>query len=384
MNPERFSRCVVFVHGLGRFKTSMQAMETAFKADGYTTINWAAYPSTAIDITTAAERLYEVVQLNSGKQEKLHFVTHSLGGILVRRMIRLHGEENVGAIVMLAPPNQGSAAARFLLENPILKFFLGPAGQELKDQGHLDEICAIPSQNVCVIAGTRGDDLRNPAVLVGTGFVLVPPHDGTVTVEETRLPRMAKHVPVDACHTLIASQQAVIDEALAFIGSVASAAQTQQMPSPNQGNEPMNPYECVRVGLGMIAQNPVVLDQLDKLPTAAGRTLGGPLWWRDLANVHRWRIQQNTVFENCRLLDPQNTRRAWWGSKKGMLDAFVKLSRQQSSPVAEEEAAGAAVLLKIDPKHVPQMLKELAELRDSGVITEAEFQEKKNKLLNLI
>jgi alpha-beta hydrolase superfamily lysophospholipase len=102
--------CVVLVHGLGRFKTAMRELAAAFAQSGYNVVNW-AYPSFLIDITTAADQLHETVRLNADFHGRIHFVTHSLGGIVVRRMLKRSGADKVGAVVMLAPPNRGSALA---------------------------------------------------------------------------------------------------------------------------------------------------------------------------------------------------------------------------------------------------------------------------------
>jgi pimeloyl-ACP methyl ester carboxylesterase len=210
-----YSRKVILLHGLGRMRSSMQDIELAFRTHGYDTVNF-PYPSLSTDITTAAHRLYEVVQMNADVASRVHFVTHSLGGIVVRRMLRLHGDERVGAIVMIAPPNNGAAMARFVTN---LVNVLGPAGRELTDQDGLDSTCAVPSRDACVIAGTDGNDWRNPAAWLGSGLVLERPHDGTVSVEETRLPN-ATLFQVEACHTWIASHPETIRLAVDFVQAV--------------------------------------------------------------------------------------------------------------------------------------------------------------------
>jgi pimeloyl-ACP methyl ester carboxylesterase len=106
--------CVILVPGLGRRRTSLRKLEKALTHAGYGAVGW-SYPNLAVDVTQAANRLHEVVELNLGDGGQVHFVTHSLGGIVVRRMLKLHPLAGVGGIVMLAPPNRGSALARFLL-----------------------------------------------------------------------------------------------------------------------------------------------------------------------------------------------------------------------------------------------------------------------------
>ena len=63
---------------------------------------------------------------------------------------------------MIAPPNKGSAVADVLINNPLLKGFFGPAGQELKDGEYIDKICAVPESGFMIIAGTKSVDIKNP------------------------------------------------------------------------------------------------------------------------------------------------------------------------------------------------------------------------------
>ena len=53
-------------------------------------------------------------------------------------------------------------------------------------------------------------------------------------------------------------------------------------------------------------------------------TIGGEIFWHTIANVDGWKLQENLIFGNCRILDPQNCRQAW-GGKKAILKAFQEL-----------------------------------------------------------
>ncbi len=71
-----------------------------------------------------------------------------------------------------------------------------------------------------------------------------------------------------------------------------------------------------------------LLEKLGGMPNIPTATLGGTIFWVDLANVGGWRVQKNQVFGNCRILDPNNIRRAW-GGESAMLRAFENLMEQQ-------------------------------------------------------
>ena len=61
------------------------------------------------------------------------------------------------------------------------------------------------------------------------------------------------------------------------------------------------------------------------MPNVPFPTMGGEVFWDNLASVKGWRLQRNCVFGNCRILDPSDIRRAW-GSESGMMSLFERLN----------------------------------------------------------
>ena len=127
------SECVILLHGLGRFRQSMRRLEQHLKSLSYSTINL-AYPSTTKTIEAIAEtHLATAVQgCEAQGSAKIHFVGHSLGGLIVRQYLQRHSVPAGSRLVMLSPPNQGSELVDLLMQVPLLyQWAAGPAGQEL-------------------------------------------------------------------------------------------------------------------------------------------------------------------------------------------------------------------------------------------------------------
>jgi triacylglycerol esterase/lipase EstA (alpha/beta hydrolase family) len=148
---------VVLVHGLGRSALSMKGLEWALQKEGYRVINM-SYPSSRLTVEeTANGWLADLLKERLLDQAaKIHFVAHSLGGIVLRRYLAEHQVENLGRVVMLAPPNRGSELADKLKQNIIYKFFTGPAGQQLgTGAGCLPEQLGPAFFELGIIAGDR-------------------------------------------------------------------------------------------------------------------------------------------------------------------------------------------------------------------------------------
>lgn len=199
---------VVLLHGLARGQGSMARLDRALRAAGFET--WShTYPSRRHSITYLADALTEqLVALD----RPLCAVTHSLGGVIVRHLHdpRLRWER----IVMLAPPNQGSRLAAGLVRNPVFRWFYGPAGRELADCSSWP----TPPAPFAVIAGTRSLAWSNPTSwTLGRRFPTGTPNDGTVAVDETRLPDMTAFAEVDETHTWIMNSPRAHRLAIAFL-----------------------------------------------------------------------------------------------------------------------------------------------------------------------
>lgn len=207
--------CVVLLHGLARSSLSMERMSWFLEEYGYAVAN-IDYPSRDYRIeelaTMAVENgLAQCAEKNSS--DTIHFVTHSLGGILVRYYFSENEHDSLGRVVMLAPPNQGSKAVDELQEWPGFEWLNGPAGYQLgKGQDSIPLQLGTPEFEFAVIAG---DATIDPV----TSAVLDDPDDGRVSVADTRLDGMRDFRLVNASHAFIMQKTQVFELVYAFLTS---------------------------------------------------------------------------------------------------------------------------------------------------------------------
>ena len=205
--------CVVLLHGLIRTSASMEKMQKALDADGYKVIN-KSYPSRDFPIEELAPMAVEAGIEGCGELQEngqVHFVTHSLGGILVRYYFEDNDLAHLGRVVMLAPPNQGSEAADDLRGLPGFEMLNGPAGNQLgKGEESIPLQLGTPDFEFAVIAGDRSIDPITSAVLPN-------PDDGKVSVSDTRLEGMSDFALVSVSHAYIMKNDDVIEMVKRFL-----------------------------------------------------------------------------------------------------------------------------------------------------------------------
>lgn len=203
---------IILLHGLNRTYRSFSKMESALKREGYDVINL-DYPSREHTVEVLVDN-FIIPTINKYKNQsniKIHFVTHSMGAILLRYYLQHHELHNLGNVVMLAPPNQGSEIVDKLNNVIGFKLINGPAGLQLGTKNN-----SMPKQlgkvdySVGVIAGNRS---MNPIL-----SRLIPgKNDGKVSLKRTKVNGMKDHLVMPYTHTMIMWHRSVIKQTLYFI-----------------------------------------------------------------------------------------------------------------------------------------------------------------------
>jgi pimeloyl-ACP methyl ester carboxylesterase len=201
---------VLLLHAIARSPRSLRTLEQAIAAAGFETLN-VGYPSRKLPL----EQLADEIRMKVGgfidrSDGPLHFVTHSMGGLVARLLIAKSRPAALGRVVMLGPPNQGSEIADLLAGTRIYQLVYGPAGAQLTTYRALR-----PSRvdfPLGVIAGDRAIDFLSWLIIPG-------PNDGKVSVARTKIDGMTAHTTIHATHTFMTHNTEVQRQTIRFLRS---------------------------------------------------------------------------------------------------------------------------------------------------------------------
>lgn len=213
---------VILLHGLGRTNWSMYVLERTL-SQGFRVINM-GYPSRKYPVEELAEYVGKRIRPHCpDENNKIHFVTHSLGGIVLRCCLKENQPHNLGRVVMLSPPNQGSELADIFRKNILFKIATGPVGRQLGTG---------PSS----IPNTLGPVDFEVGIIAGNGSLnpifsrLIPgADDGNVSVERTKVEGMTDFLIVRQHHAFIMNSSEVIEQVLCFLENAKFQKREEQV-----------------------------------------------------------------------------------------------------------------------------------------------------------
>jgi len=206
------SECIVLLHGLFRTPKCMKKMFRFLGAEGYDVYN-IGYPSTRLPVEELTQRVFEALdqQLRQRNYQKVHFIVHSLGSILVRQHLKDNELPALGRVVMLAPPSQGSEVVDRLGGIFLYKWINGPAGLQLgtgpdslpNRLGPVDFECGV-------LAGRKSINLYLSTLFPGE-------NDGKVSVARAKLQGMKDFRVLDVAHPFIMQNAEAMRLSLRFL-----------------------------------------------------------------------------------------------------------------------------------------------------------------------
>ncbi len=201
---------VVLIHGLVRSDKSMDKMAKSLCAEGYEVIN-VDYPSTSAPVEVLAKGVFDTLEPRIENKATVHFVTHSMGGIILRQYLQDHELSNLGRVVMLAPPSRGSEVPDKLGRFFLYKWINGPAGNQLgTGTNSLPLRLKPPVFELGIIAGDRS---INPIL-----SMLIPgPDDGKVSLARVKPRAYSDYLQLHVTHACMMWNRRVIAQTLHFL-----------------------------------------------------------------------------------------------------------------------------------------------------------------------
>ena len=203
---------VMLVHGLARTPRCMARLAASLTREGYA-VHILDYPTTRKPIAALCEEHLApaIAAVTAAGTNRLHFVTHSLGGIVLRHYLATHDLPQLGRIVMLGPPNKGSEVIDRIGHTASFKWLNGPAGQQLGTASNsVPNTLPVPDATIGIIAGRRSINWILSSYIPG-------PDDGKVSPERTKLDGMTDFIIIPAAHPFLMRDREAIALSLRFL-----------------------------------------------------------------------------------------------------------------------------------------------------------------------
>jgi len=206
---------VILIHGIRKTSLSMMRIAHELNKEEYCVVNFGYTAKDTVDTISNSLLPKFIKEFCIDPKKKINFVTHSAGGIILRRYLEKNSPLQLGRAVMIAPPNHGSEIADFSKKHltSIYKFIYGPLGRQL---GALSDsyINKILKQSVNFELGIiAGRVSHNPLSL----FLIKGPNDGMVSVKSTKVRGMKEHVVLPLSHYFILFSKDTTQRVVSFL-----------------------------------------------------------------------------------------------------------------------------------------------------------------------
>ncbi|MDF7824679.1 alpha/beta fold hydrolase [Pontiellaceae bacterium B12227] len=227
---------VVLLHGLARSGRAMNKMARQLTREGYTVINH-DYPSTSAPIEVLAKEIFQALEPKMASEQTVHFVTHSMGGMILREHLENHLLPNLGKVVMLAPPSRGSEVTDKLGSLFLYQWINGPAGNQLgTGPGSQPLRLKSPDFELGIIAGDRS---INPIL-----SLLIPgPDDGKVSLARVKPGVYTDYLQLHTTHATMMWNRMVIGQTIHFLND---GRFNHSSTKPTPGNARNHPLLAMR------------------------------------------------------------------------------------------------------------------------------------------
>lgn len=200
---------VILIHGFARNNMSMWKLASSIEKAGYE-VERVGYKSLRKNIDEIKKIVFKQFDKNiDSKYEKVHFVGHSLGGLLIRSYLGNHNVKNLGNVVLIGSPSHGTEAVDYYKDKKWFKL-TGPIAVELGTNGSkFLESLTQPYYNLGVIAGNKEIKLFE--------HVLKGQDDGLVRVESTKIKGMSDFIIIKANHAGMRFNKNVAHQTISFL-----------------------------------------------------------------------------------------------------------------------------------------------------------------------
>ncbi|MBN2676177.1 MAG: lipase [Alphaproteobacteria bacterium] len=200
---------VILLHGILKTSRHMRPLADFLIKQGYSVQN-IDYPSTKYDLEELTEMIWHKVKWL--QKDKVHLIGYSMGGLLIRVLLKKHKLKNLGKVVQIGTPNHGSEVADFLKKSWLYRKIFGQAGQQLvTNQKSFEHLIGQSVEGEWgIIAGSFSLDPISSIFLKGL-------NDGKVSVQNTKIKGMSDHCFVSASHLFLPKNHDVHQKVLSFL-----------------------------------------------------------------------------------------------------------------------------------------------------------------------